>query len=121
MAMTTLSQSRITFSRLFARIRRGDLTRAFSTFVLVVIALELGGIWVELKGVRSEQVKNAFYALPPAKMARLRSFPDKQKAESYVKLLRSKIGGIEQNVTVEIDQPVDVRIDDQPVSVEIER
>jgi hypothetical protein len=39
---------------------------------LVVVILELGGIWHEIHQMRSEQVKNALYACAPSMGALLR-------------------------------------------------
>jgi hypothetical protein len=118
--MITRSQFKTTISKLFSRICAGELTRTFSILVLLVIVWELGGIWIELRGVRSEQVKNAFYALPSKQMERLRSRSDR-RVQNRLRLLASEIAGIEQHVNVDIDQPLDVEIGNQPLSVEIER
>jgi hypothetical protein len=89
--------------------------------LLAIIAWELGGIWTELKGVRNEQVKNALYALPAKQAEHLRSQVNSKGAQHQLRLLASEIAGIDNAVDVNIDQPLSVEIDNEPVNVEIDR
>jgi hypothetical protein len=89
--------------------------------VLALIACELGGIWSELTGIRREQVKNALYALPPTQVERLQFGPNKERMKNRLRLLTSEITGITRSVDVDINQPVDVVIANEPLSVEIGR
>jgi len=50
--------------------------------LLVVLAVELGGIWVELRHIRSEQVKNKFSGLSDQQLAGFAEIPDAEKALS---------------------------------------
>lgn len=74
---------------------------------LVVVILELGGIWHEIHQMRSEQVKNALYALPKERRNALRGAAAKRLESS------SFVDG-----TVAIDGPVKL---DEPVTVEIDQ
>ncbi len=47
--------------------------RAVVVVAFAVIAVELGGIWAELRGVRREQVKNAVYSMRPDAIARIQA------------------------------------------------
>jgi hypothetical protein len=47
--------------------------RALVIAVLLAIGYELGGIWLEVKGMRQEQVKNAVYSMRPDAIARIRN------------------------------------------------
>ncbi len=74
---------------------------------LGVVILELGGIWHEIHQMRSEQVKNAMYALPEEHRNVLRGAAAKRlESSSFV------------NGEVAIDGPVEL---DEPVTVEIDR
>ena len=80
---------------------------------LVVVISELGGIWHEIHLMRSEQVKNAMYALPKERRNALRGAAAKRLESS------SFVGGeVEVNGTVTIDGPVELN---EPVEVEIDR
>lgn len=74
---------------------------------LVVVILELGGIWHEIHQMRSEQVKNALYAFPKDRRNALRGAAAKRLESS------SFVDG-----TVSIDGPVKL---DEPVTVEIDQ
>jgi hypothetical protein len=67
---------------------------------LVVVILELGGIWHEIHQMRSEQVKNALYAFPMERRNVLREAAAKRLESS------SFVDG-----TVKLDEPVTVEID----------
>ena len=74
---------------------------------LIVVILELGGIWHEIHQMRSEQVKNALYALPTERRNVIRGAAAKRlESSSFV------------NGEVAIDGPVEL---DEPVTVEIDR
>jgi hypothetical protein len=74
---------------------------------LVVVILELGGIWHEIHQMRSEQVKNALYALPTERRNVIRGAAAKRlESSSFV------------NGEVAIDGPVELN---EPVTVEIDR
>ena len=74
---------------------------------LVVVILELGSIWHEIHQMRSEQVKNALYALPTERRNVIRGAAAKRlESSSFV------------NGEVAIDGPVEL---DEPVTVEIDR
>lgn len=111
--------------RIRGRIRSRKLTRPLMVAAVMLIAFELGGIWLEVKGLRREQVKNAAYALHPRALARLRSNSGKESVKYYLRSLESKIGGIDGTVNVDVEEfnahPIQVEIEDQPVRVEIER
>jgi hypothetical protein len=74
---------------------------------LVVVILELGGIWSEIHQMRKEQVTNALYALPKERREALGKtvVGRRLKSTAYVD------GVVSVNGTVELDQPVEVEID----------
>lgn len=73
---------------------------------LVVVILELGGIWHEIHQVQSEQVKNALYALPKERRNALRGTSAKRlESSSFVN------GEVSIDGPVELDEPVTVEID----------
>jgi hypothetical protein len=119
--MINKNQVRSALLNFGVRIRSGALTGPLIVLVLSLIACELGGIWSELKGIRREQVKNALYTLSPKQVERLRSGSNKEGVKNRLRVLTSEIGGITRTVDVDISQPVSVEIDNQPLSVEIER
>jgi hypothetical protein len=71
---------------------------------LVVISVELGGIWSELRGIRHEQVKNAAYTLRPEQLSRFRATARGQAR------LRALAG--QSAVTVDASEPIAVKIED---------
>ena len=102
----------------------------FPVFRLVVSAtllaavFELGGIWLEVRGLRREQVKNAVYSLRPEILERMRSGPS---GELRLRLLSGR-----STALVEADSPLPVKIEDselepvriradEPLPVEIQR
>ena len=73
---------------------------------LVVVILELGSIWHEIHQMRSEQVKNALYALPTERRNALRGAAAKSlESTSFVD------GSVAFDGTVKLDEPVTVEID----------
>lgn len=120
--MMTRAQIHAYIGKLFRqiRIREGELRRIFSLVLLTITAWELGGIWVELKGIRDEQVKNALYALAPKQIERLRSRSRKGAVNSRLRRLESEVVGIEQSVDVNIPEPFTVDIGNQPLSVDVD-
>lgn len=82
--------------------------RLIAVCVLVVVAVELAGIWIQLGHIRTEQVKNGLYGAHPTFLQQIEAAPDREWRR---KLLESTIavGG-------------SVRIDDeQPIRVEVSR
>lgn len=120
--MMTRAQIHAHIGKLFRqiRIREGELRRIFSLVLLTIIAWELGGIWIELKGVRDEQVKNALYALAPKQIEHLRSRSHNGAVNSRLRRLESEVVGIEQSVDVNIQEPLTVDIGNQPLSVDVD-
>jgi hypothetical protein len=74
---------------------------------LVVIISELGGIWREIHQMRSEQVKNATYALPQNRRDAIRKTALGKKLESTALV----DGHVTVEGKVEIEQPIEVNID----------
>jgi hypothetical protein len=96
-----------TFGRLstFAKgLRAAPFLRVLVALVLLVISVELGGIWSELKGIRQEQVKNAAYTLRPEQLSRLPATAAGQQR------LRALAG--QSAVTLDPSEPLSVKIDD---------
>lgn len=120
--MMTRAQIRADIGKLFrqVRIRGRELKRIFSLVLLTTIAWELNGIWIELKGIRDEQVKNALYALAPKQIERLRSRSHNGAVNSRLRRLESEVVGIEQSVDVNIQEPLTVDIGNQPLSVDVD-
>ena len=88
----------------FCRINIRAIAKATA---LAAVILELGGIWHEIHQMRSEQVKNALYALPKERRNALRGVAAKRlESSSFV------------NGEVAIDGPVKL---DEPVTVEIDQ
>lgn len=75
--------------------------------VVVVIAVELGGIWNEVHHIRNEQVKSEWYALTP----------DAQRIVARKGPKAKKLFESSSNADVEGS----VSIDNEPVEVEIDR
>lgn len=46
--------------------------------ILLVLAIELWGIWTELGRIRKEQVKNKLYGLPESTLTRIESRRNKE-------------------------------------------
>jgi hypothetical protein len=86
---------------------RMNIRAIIKAAALVVVVLELGGIWHEIHQMRSEQVKNALYALPKERRNALRgAAAERLESSSFV------------NGEVAIDGPVTL---DEPVTVEIDQ
>jgi hypothetical protein len=79
--------------------------QALMALVVVVVIVELGGIWHELHQVRNEQVRNALFSLPPARQQQMRG----SRAEA---VLRS---------TTHVDGEVSIDDAAQPIRVEIDQ
>lgn len=83
--------------------------RCLVCVVLIAIMVELGGVWIELSGIRHEQVKNAVYALRPESLAEIK------KTRNATDHLRAMAGqsSISGSVTIESGfGPIHVQIDD---------
>ncbi len=99
--------------RQFVVYRRINIRVIAKAAALVVVILELGGIWHELHQMRSEQVKNALYALPKERRNALRGAAAKRlESSSFVD------GAVTVDGSVTIDGPVEL---DEPVTVEIDK
>ena len=70
---------------------------------IVVVILELGGIWHEIHQMQSEQVKNALYALPKEQRNTLAA--KRLESSSFVN------GEVAIDGSVKLDEPVTVEID----------
>lgn len=79
---------------------------------LVVVILELGGIWYEIHQMRSEQVKNALYALPTERRNALRgAAANRLESSSFVDGTVTVDGSVTIDGPVKLDEPVEVEID----------
>lgn len=80
---------------------------------LLIVIMELGGIWKEIHQLRNEQVKNAWYALPEEGRKRLKGTLAQKRREStsFVNGDVSIDGTVDVEGTVDVDQPVEVEID----------
>ena len=79
---------------------------------LVVVILELGGIWHEIHQMRSEQVKNALYALPTERRNALRgAAANRLESSSFVDGTVTVDGSVTIDGPVKLDEPVTVEID----------
>lgn len=78
--------------------------RVLVASVLVVVSVELCGIWSELKGIRQGQVKNAAYTLRPEQLSRFRSTANGRA--------RLRILAGQSTVSVEASEPLPVRVED---------
>jgi DNA-binding PadR family transcriptional regulator len=86
-------------------------------FVLVVLAFELNGVWVELRHIRAEQVKNKFYTLTDEQAARLQKvIQEKGKPAELVKKKLEATSIVEGEV--DIGNTVDVNVENEPLQVE---
>ncbi len=88
--------------------------RLFISAALLVAVFELGGIWLEVGGLRREQVKNAVYLLRPDVAERMRGDPKREP------LLRRLSGQSTALITGSELDPVYVRAE-EPLPVEIQR
>lgn len=75
--------------------------------VCIALLIELGGIWNELHHIRTEQVKNALYALPPSTQRAARRHGTAKSLEATSKIE----GSVSIDGAVQLEQPVDVEID----------
>lgn len=69
--------------------------------LLIVVAIQLGGIWNELRHIRHEQVKNMYYRFPEAMTAQIA-----ERGESGDLMKRQ----YESTCEVHIDGTVDVNV-----------
>jgi hypothetical protein len=81
---------------------------------ILAIVFELGGIWLEVRGLRREQVKNAVYSLRPDVVERMRSGPNGEL------LLRQLSGRSTALIAGSELDPIYVRAE-EPIPVEIQR
>ncbi len=91
--------------------RLSRVVQALVLFLLIVLAVQLGGIWAELRHIRSEQVKNKFYSLPEEYISKISKITDKRKD-----LIKKQY---ECTTFVEVNGTVDVEVQNQPVEVEV--
>jgi len=78
----------------------------------VILVVELGGIWNELHHVRTEQVKNAWYALPFEVQQRIPAkFIKKWESTSDVEGSVTVEGSVSIDGDVDLNEPVEVEID----------
>jgi hypothetical protein len=104
-----------------SRLSNMPVTRSLAVLALVVIAVEIGGVWSELRGLRREQVKNAAVSMAPDALARIKQ--DKN-ASDRLRVLNSEsigmIGPVDVHVDGSILDPIYVQAKDS-VPVEIQR
>jgi len=92
---------------------RTHIRSMIKSAAFVILVVELGGIWNELHHVRTEQVKNAWYALSPEVKQRIPA--------RYIRKWEST-SDVEGNVTVDGSVSIDGDVNlDEPVEVEITR
>ncbi len=84
-----------------------NIVRIAKIAALTIVIVELGAIWSEVHQMRSEQVKNALYALPSENRIKIQGKPAEQrlKSTSFVR------GDVEIDGEVEVAQPLQVDID----------
>ena len=73
--------------------------------VVVVVLIELGGIWNELHHIREEQVRNQYYAIPK---------------ESRAKISEKNKAGLLSSSTLMIDEPLEVNVQNSSIDVEVQ-
>jgi hypothetical protein len=86
--------------------------RASLLVVLLLLTTQLFGIYIELRGLRKEQVKNRLYSLPSSTAIGL-SADSRRLLESTVEVTADY--GLSINNTF----PLEVKVKDQPVEVKI--
>jgi hypothetical protein len=100
---------------------RSPIAVAVSRYLIIGLLFGLLGLlWdirSELKALRSEQVKNARYALPDGATARLSGTESGQRR---LRGLESSVR-VEGSVEIETTNPIPVSIEDQPIGVSISR
>ncbi len=86
---------------------RSNLRAVLNCVAVLLVIVELGGIWNEVRQMRSEQVKNSLYALPKERRDTLKGTSARRRLESssYVD------GEVSVNGSVEVDQPIAVEIE----------
>lgn len=98
-------------------ISRELVLRVAAVVLLMVLAVEVGGIWWELRAVRREQLKS-FYSVLPSENTR--EMPDTGK-----RMLQSTLYQLRQvdtvNTVESAGQPIQVEVENQPVEVEVIR
>lgn len=83
--------------------------------LLIVLTVQLGGIWIELRHIRSEQVKNKYYGVPEPMIARI---PNDRKALVRRQWESTARVEVEGTVDVDVQNPVDVDVQNQPIEIE---
>ncbi len=86
---------------------RPNARTILATVGMFVMIFELGGIWNEVHQMRSEQIKNAFYALPDSTQKALKANHREKKFENSVTVN----GSVEVEGDVHVQEPVEVDID----------
>ena len=75
--------------------------RMIAVCALIVVAIELAGIWIQLGHIRTEQVKNALYGGHPDFLRQLETDPAKE--------WRKKL--LESTIVVGIDDKRPIRVE----------
>lgn len=95
--------------------------------LLLAVAIQLGGIWNELRHIRREQVKNAYYSLPKEAQAALTQsdYGDairEMEGEVAVTEIAGTVDVDVKNDSLDVDvqnPSLDVDVGNQPIEVEV--
>jgi hypothetical protein len=85
--------------------------RTVKRVAIIVIAIELGGMWYDVHHIRAEQVKNALYAMPREQQKMFEQMGLAKRMESKTNVDADVEGTVSIDGDVNLSEPVEVEVE----------